>query len=184
MKKIVKKHYKFIIGLIIGIIISTTVTYGAENILSGSDVSYNTGTSHGSKNNIQGAIDELYEKADSCTPKDPIESNKCKVVTGTGKTLGDEIKCGSESFYVIENTTYKMVLFAKYNLEVGYNCVYDGHGYCNYEAIAKPSGLQSSSCDTMNCQVTDNVTDPSRDMEDGPKGDGKYKEALEKYEDY
>ena len=61
MKKIVKKNYKILIGIIIGIIISTTIVYSAENILSGSDVTYSNGSS--SADNVQKAIDELYEKS-------------------------------------------------------------------------------------------------------------------------
>ena len=63
MKKIVKKNYKILIGIIIGIIISTTIVYSAENILTGSDVTYSNGSS--SSDNVQGAIDELYKKVDS-----------------------------------------------------------------------------------------------------------------------
>ncbi len=62
MKKIVKKNYKIIIGIVIGIIISTTVAYGANEIISDKDVSYDNGQSHGSSTNVQGAIDELYSK--------------------------------------------------------------------------------------------------------------------------
>ena len=60
MKKIVKKNYKILIGIIIGIIISTTIVYSAENILTGGDISYDNKTS--GEKTVQGAIDELYSK--------------------------------------------------------------------------------------------------------------------------
>ena len=43
----------------------------------------------------------------------------CEVVGGTGKTLGSELKCGTESFYVVKNMNGMLYLFAKYNLNVG-----------------------------------------------------------------
>ncbi len=105
MKKIVKKNYEILVGIVIGIIISTTVTYGAENILTGSDVSYNTETSHGSKNNIQGAIDELYEKANLCS-----NSNKNIVFaytyseSGNNKCInGEENTCQKTECYKDKN---------------------------------------------------------------------------------
>ena len=62
MKKIVKKNYKILIGIVIGIIVSTAVTYGAEQLISGNEVLYNNGASQGTSDNVQGAIDELYNK--------------------------------------------------------------------------------------------------------------------------
>ncbi len=65
MKKVVKKHYKIVIGLIIGILISATVVYAAQTVLMGNEISYDNGTSHGTSNNVQGAIDDLYDKVSS-----------------------------------------------------------------------------------------------------------------------
>ena len=44
----------------------------------------------------------------------------CKIVSGTGKDLGDEIACGSEHFYVIDSNQNEIRLLAKYNLYTGY----------------------------------------------------------------
>ena len=101
MKKIVKKHYRFIIGLIIGIIIPPTIACASQSILTGSDVSYNTGTSHGSKNNIQGAIDELYEKANSCSKSNKnIVSAYTYSESGNNKCItGDESTCQKTECY-------------------------------------------------------------------------------------
>ena len=49
------------------------------------------------------------------------KAETCKVVKGDGKAIGDEVKCGSESFYVIEAGKTETKLFAKYNLYVGDN---------------------------------------------------------------
>ena len=44
----------------------------------------------------------------------------CTVLSGSGKNLGDEVACGTEHFYVLENKDNKMRLFAKYNLYTGF----------------------------------------------------------------
>ncbi len=77
MKNIVKKHYKILIGIIIGIIISTTIVYSAENILTGGDISYDNKTS--GEDTVQGAIDELYEKAKTNCPNGDICSLKKEI---------------------------------------------------------------------------------------------------------
>lgn len=43
----------------------------------------------------------------------------CAVVSGTGKTVGDIIKCGTESFYVISNDGTNVKMLAKNELMVG-----------------------------------------------------------------
>ncbi len=148
MKKIVKKHYKFIIGLIIGIIIPPTIACASQSILSGSDISYNTGTSHGSKNNIQGAIDELYEKADSCSKTLEGTNNKCQVISGTGKEVGDEVQCGTENFYIIENNAKEIIMLAKYKIDSG-KAAEKLNAFPGYTTITindNPSNIQSADC--------------------------------------
>ena len=43
----------------------------------------------------------------------------CTIESGTGKDIGDEIKCGTETFYVVSSDNEKKELLAKYNLFVG-----------------------------------------------------------------
>lgn len=43
----------------------------------------------------------------------------CTVVSGSGNNIGDEIKCGTESFYVVSSDKEEISLLAKYNLLVG-----------------------------------------------------------------
>ena len=43
----------------------------------------------------------------------------CTIVSGTGTNIGDEIACGTEHFYVIENDGTNTKMLAKYNLYTG-----------------------------------------------------------------
>ncbi len=43
----------------------------------------------------------------------------CKVISGDGTNIGDEIQCGTESFYVLSNDGENIEMLAKYNLYVG-----------------------------------------------------------------
>ena len=48
-----------------------------------------------------------------------VKAETCVVVSGDGTNYGDEVKCGTEYFYVLERTDTTTKLFAKYNLMVG-----------------------------------------------------------------
>lgn len=112
-----KKHYKFIIGIIIGLVLSGVVGYAAT-IISSTNVSYNNSNSGLKSSTLQGAIDELYEK-----------TKPCKVTSGTGKNIGDVITCGTESFYVISYSQSSTAMLAKYKLDVGYDVEYENDSY-------------------------------------------------------
>ena len=43
----------------------------------------------------------------------------CKVVSGDGKSLGSELACGTEHFYIIEANDSEVTMLAKYNLNTG-----------------------------------------------------------------
>ena len=43
----------------------------------------------------------------------------CKVISGDGTNIGDEIQCGTENFYVLSNDGESIKMLAKYNLYVG-----------------------------------------------------------------
>ena len=43
----------------------------------------------------------------------------CKVVDGDGKSIGSEIACGTEHFYIIESNEDEIKMLAKYNLYTG-----------------------------------------------------------------
>ena len=68
MKKVLQlknKKVKFIIGMIIGIVVSITIASANSNILNASEVDYDNSESSLTTTNIQGAIDELNEKANT-----------------------------------------------------------------------------------------------------------------------
>lgn len=44
----------------------------------------------------------------------------CKLISGNINTIGSEIACGDEHFYIIEDMGDSIKMFAKYNLEAGY----------------------------------------------------------------
>lgn len=62
----IKRNRKFLLGIIIGILISGITVY-ATSVLSSSEVSYDNSKSHSSSDNVQGAIEELYRKSSNCT---------------------------------------------------------------------------------------------------------------------
>ena len=74
----------------------------------------------------------------------------CTIISGDGKNIGDEIACGDEHFYVIENDGTNTKMLAKYNLDVGYiyykedNYITDSSKgkYENCEIFAKSKGAQ------------------------------------------
>ena len=43
----------------------------------------------------------------------------CKVVDGDGKSIGSEISCGTEHFYIIDSNEDEIKMLAKYNLYTG-----------------------------------------------------------------
>ena len=63
MKKTLKNNYKFVLGIIVGAVIFGTTVY-ATTVLSSSDVSYSNTSSSLTATTVQGAIDEVYKKAD------------------------------------------------------------------------------------------------------------------------
>lgn len=69
------------------------------------------------------------------------ETPLISIVSGDGNKVGDELKIGEEHFYVVSNDGTEAVLLAKYNLEVGSNCIYNSGYQCT--SIENPSGLQS-----------------------------------------
>ena len=65
--KIIKNNIKLVIGLIIGVLISSGVVYALS--ISGSNVTFNNaGVSGATATNVQGAIEELYGKAANAGP--------------------------------------------------------------------------------------------------------------------
>ena len=80
IKDLVNKNYKVVIGIIIGITISIGIGVSA---LATKDITYDNSKSGLTSTNLQGAIDELYEKANnSGVPIDPdtFKTNSAKTI--------------------------------------------------------------------------------------------------------
>ena len=65
----------------------------------------------------------------------------CAVASGSGKTVGDTIKCGTESFYVISNDGTNIKMLAKHELMVGTNADESNEGYGLQITEDDPSGI-------------------------------------------
>lgn len=65
MKKLIKSNIKLIIGILIGMVLSITTVYAATILFASNQVSYDNTTSGLSSTNVQGAIDELYTRANT-----------------------------------------------------------------------------------------------------------------------
>ena len=130
IKSFVKKNYKLVIGFIIGGLVFGTFVYASDTFKS-SDVSYDNKTSGLASTTLQGAIDELNEKIKGC-----------KVIGGDGNHIGDEIKCGTESFYIIKRDSTYVYMLAKYNLAVGSD-TYIGSGE---KPTIEKNGIQNKYC--------------------------------------
>ncbi len=64
MKKVIKNNYKIVIGIIIGIILSVTTVYAIDAYIESNKVAYdNHNKTTTTKENVQDAIDELYERS-------------------------------------------------------------------------------------------------------------------------
>ena len=99
-----------------------------------------------------GDIGSTYATVKNFTkPVTPI-SKACTVISGDGTNIGDEIKCGTEEFYVITNDGNNISMLAKYNLNVGGS--YDGETITNY---ANPTGKQSSNMKGVYLQKDDGL---------------------------
>ena len=87
IKDFVNKNYKVVIGIIIGITISIGIGVSA---IATKDITYDNSKSGLTSTNLQGAIDELYEKAiNSGVPIDPdtFKTNSAKTIYASSKGL-------------------------------------------------------------------------------------------------
>ncbi len=75
---------KYVIGFIIGILLTGTITYAVGSVIESKSVLYNRTISGGSSDNVQGSIDELYKMSGvSTTPY------KEEILNGADPVLGD-----------------------------------------------------------------------------------------------
>lgn len=92
--KIIKKNYKMILGILVGILLSSIGVYAASSIASNT-VKYNNTSSGMSASNVKEAVDKLYAKINQTSV---TETNICGS-KGDG-TQNDWISCTSTGFKV------------------------------------------------------------------------------------
>ena len=61
---------------------------------------------------------------DGDTVMETIDVQGCELISGTGQNIGDEVACGTERFYILNNDGEYLKMLAKYNLYVGSNYDY------------------------------------------------------------
>lgn len=147
MKTILKRNYKLILGVIIGTVISVIAVY-AETLLSSSNIAYNNSSSGLKSTDMNGAINELYDK---------VKHKPCKVLKGTGKNTNDEIICGTEEFYVLYSSGDSINVLTKYPIEAGAATIL----YCNYSGVIEGSSTFVGSCNVNTYYVGTAIANPS-----------------------
>lgn len=104
MKQKIKQNKKVIVSFILGVLVSTTTVY-ATTILASKDVYYDNSKSGGSYATVQGAIEELYDKAASCNDTSDPSSNFIEAYTydqdndNTKCITGEEDTCVKTDCY-------------------------------------------------------------------------------------
>lgn len=112
-----KNKSKLFLGIVLGIAISASVVY-AESCINAANVNF-TSSSGLTSTNVQAAIDEISRKVKDCPAGYTCSKKVCKVVSGSGTNIGDEINCASENFYVYKVDGEVIKMLSKYNLQVG-----------------------------------------------------------------
>ncbi len=64
--KIIKNNIRIIIGILIGLTVSTTTVYAANMIFSSHNITYDNSSSSLTSTDVKGSLDELFEKANNC----------------------------------------------------------------------------------------------------------------------
>ena len=87
MKKINELH-KYIIGMLLGVLLVGSISvYAVTAVIEGSEVSYNNQTSKGSYTNVQGSIDELYQRYKDLTGETSTKYTE-SILNGADPVLG------------------------------------------------------------------------------------------------
>ena len=103
MKKIKKKYIFIIIGILIGLVISTGGVYAAVTI-TGNNVTYANSSSGFTSTNVQGAIDELNTKTDIRKMSNFVVAYKYSLATSTKCITGEEDTCVKTTCYKTKNS--------------------------------------------------------------------------------
>ena len=104
-----KKHYKFILGIVIGLIISGVVGY-AQTVLTSKEVVYDNTNSKLSSTNVKDAIDEVNTKATKKVEeakKECPDGYVCRVnqfARDSWATIAANVKAGNAGAYQVGDT--------------------------------------------------------------------------------
>ena len=110
MKKItkfIKSNYKFLIGVIVGLLLSGTGVYAANTIYS-KNVTYDNSNSGLSATNVQDALDETYSKCIPPTAADDIinlynDGSSINTVNIGGSTSNPQVKLNATQGIMLDN---------------------------------------------------------------------------------
>ena len=157
IKELFKKNIKLVIGFIVGgIVFGTGGVYAATTLLSQS-VYYNNSTSGATSTNVQGALDELYTRANNIVPIDPdtFNTNTAKTVYASSKGVcikrNGKLNCFKMNNWAEEQTHIQQV-FSDISCNVNSSYVLCGASdfYCRVSSDGHVLCLarsDSSACD-------------------------------------
>ena len=171
IKNFIKSNIKVVLAFIIGIVISGTSVYAATIIFNSNQVGYDNTTSGLSSTDVQGALDELYIKANTWINPNNNFGTPQYYAFGTykGWCSSTDTNCNSYSDFPTASTTppsRKNVYAAKY-ADGGYGvCIKrNGTEHCfrGRNWIAEAQHIQQVfsdvSCDVSSSRVNCNASD-------------------------
>ncbi len=104
MKKLIKNNYKILMGILIGILLSVTTVYAIDAYIESKKISYDN--KYTKKDNVQEAIDELYERSGIHQEKwiDPILNGADPILKEP--LIPVEIKPNGDVYYANEKSEW------------------------------------------------------------------------------
>ena len=107
ISKFIKSNYKFLIGVIVGLLLSGTGVYAANTIYS-KNVIYDNSNSGLSATNVQDALDETYSKCIPPTAADDIinlynDGSSINTVNIGGSTSNPQVKLNATQGIMLDN---------------------------------------------------------------------------------
>ena len=126
MKKVLKKVITHTIAFVLGAIVFVMIGAYAASTLSSSSVYYDNSKSGGSSTNVAGAVNELYEMAETycpdnyvCSTRNPSYHYAFGVPTTSSTTNHKDVvnSSGSRVFMKLEGTQYSMCIYVNNTLE-------------------------------------------------------------------
>ena len=91
-----------------------------------------------------------------------VSASQCTVENGNGKNIGDEIVCGSEHFYVIDNSNDQIKMLSKYNLYIGetfYKTTKNSESECTSFAVEQNGYFRDYNSETHVCMYSKKISE-------------------------